>query len=55
MADGQVIGTTKVSSSWRMSLIVPVREVFEAEGQSVDIGDVIVFRLVDDEVVVEPA
>lgn len=55
MSDKTVIGTTKVSSRWRMSLVDDVRELFESQGRPVEIGDTIVYRRVDGEVVVEPA
>lgn len=55
MVEKRVLGTTKVSDRWRISLIEKVREEFEADDRSMEIGDVIVYRLVDGKVVVEPA
>lgn len=55
MGDGEVIRTTTISSRWRISLVKDVRELFESQGRPVEEGDTIVYRLVDGEVVVEPA
>lgn len=55
MADGEILGTTTVTDRWRISLIKAVREAYEAEGTSVEIGDRMVYRYRDGEVVIEPA
>lgn len=55
MSNERVLGTTKVTDRWRISLIKAVREEFEAAEEDVEIGDLLVFKKVDDRVVVEPA
>lgn len=55
MSDDRILGTTKVTDRWRMSLIKAVREEFEAEGEDVEVGDQIVFRKQDGKIVIEPA
>jgi hypothetical protein len=55
MSDERILGTTKVTDRWRISLIKAVREEFQEEGEDVDIGDLVVFRKRDGAVVVEPA
>ncbi len=55
MTDEQILGTTKVTDRWRISLIKAVREQYEDEGHDVEVGDRIVYKFVDGKVVVEPA
>lgn len=55
MAGGEILGTTTVTDRWRISLIKAVREAYEAEGASIEIGDRMVYRYRDGEVVIEPA
>jgi hypothetical protein len=55
MSDERILGTTKVTDRWRISLIKAVREEFQEEGEDVDIRDLVVFRKRDGPVVVEPA
>jgi hypothetical protein len=55
MSDDRILGTTKVTDRWRISLIKAVREEFAERGEDVEEGDLIVFRERDGEVVVEPA
>jgi len=55
MADEEILGTTTVTDRWRISLIKAVREVFEEAGEDVEVGDRLVYRLRDGQVVVEPA
>ncbi|MFB6354743.1 MAG: hypothetical protein ABEJ92_11745 [Halobacteriales archaeon] len=55
MADGEILGTTTVTDRWRISLIKAVRERFEAEGEEIEVGDRLVYRYRDGQVVVEPA
>lgn len=55
MTDEQILGTTKVTDRWRISLIKTVREEFEEDGEEIEIGDLVVFKRKDGEVVVEPA
>lgn len=52
---GRILGTTKVTDRWRISLIKAVREELAAEGQDVEIGDRVVFRARNGEIVIEPA
>lgn len=51
----QILGTTKVTDRWRISLIKAVREEFEAADEAVEIGDRLVFKKRDGDIVVEPA
>lgn len=53
--DGQILGTTKVTDRWRISLIKAVREELEHEGTAVEVGDRIVYRKEDGRIVIEPA
>lgn len=55
MADEKILGTTKVTDRWRISLIKAVREQYEEVNEDVVVGDRIVYKLVDGKVVVEPA
>ena len=56
MADQEkILGTTKVTNQWRISLIKDVRDELESETDEVDIGDRIVYKLRDGDVVVELA
>lgn len=55
MPDEQILGTTKVTDRWRISLIKKVREEFETDGEDVEIGDLVVFKRKDGDVVIEPA
>lgn len=55
MSDERILGTTKVTDRWRISLIKAVREEFEEDDENVDIGDLVVFKKRDGAVVVEPA
>lgn len=55
MTDERILGTTKVTDRWRISLIKAVREEFEADGDEVEIGDVLVYKKRGDHIVVEPA
>lgn len=53
--DERILGTTKVTDRWRISLIKAVREEFAATDEPVEIGDLVVFKRRDGEIVVEPA
>lgn len=53
--DERILGTTKVTDRWRMSLIKAVREEFEAQGERVEVGDQVVFKKVGEKIVIEPA
>lgn len=56
MADEErILGTTKVTDRWRISLIKAVREELSDAGASVEIGDRVVFKLRDGDIVLEPA
>lgn len=55
MVDEKILGTTKVTDRWRISLIKSVREELEAAGHDVEVGDRLVYKIVDGEIVVEIA
>lgn len=55
MTDEQILGTTKVTDRWRISLIKAVREEFADAGLEVEVGDRLVYKLRDGQIVVEPA
>ena len=56
MADQErILGTTKVTDRWRISLIKAVREEMDAGGDPIEIGDRIVFVLRDEEILIKPA
>lgn len=55
MAHEEILGTTTVSSRWRISLIKAVRDEFAEDGVEFDTGDTLVFRKRGDEIVIEPA
>ena len=55
MADEKILGTTKVTDRWRISLIKSVREDLEEAGYDVEVGDRLVYKRVDDKIVVEIA
>lgn len=52
--DERILGTTKVTDRWRISLIKAVREALEEEGEDVEVGDRLVYKLRDGEIIVEP-
>lgn len=54
MPERTIIGTTKLSPRWRMSLVKDVREAFAERGEEVEIGDRMVFWRQGDEIVIEP-
>ena len=53
MGDEKILGTTKVTDRWRISLIKSVREEMEDAGHDVEVGDRLVYKRVDDKIVVE--
>jgi bifunctional DNA-binding transcriptional regulator/antitoxin component of YhaV-PrlF toxin-antitoxin module len=55
MSDEEILGTTKVTDRWRISLIKAVREELAESGDGVEIGDRIVFVRRGDEIVLERA
>lgn len=56
MADQErILGTTKVTDRWRISLIKAVREELEEGGESIQIGDRVVFKIRNGEILIEPA
>lgn len=55
MSDEKILGTTKVTDRWRISLIKSVREEMEDAGYDVDVGDRLVYKRVGDKIVVEIA
>ena len=55
MSDERILGTTKVTDRWRISLIKTVREEFAEKGEDAEIGDLVVFKKRDGDIVVELA
>ena len=55
MADELILGTTKVTDRWRISLIKAVREELEEEGYDVEVGDRLVYKVEDGQIILEPA
>lgn len=55
MADELILGTTKVTDRWRISLIKAVREELREQGYDVDVGDRLVYKLKGDQIIIEPA
>ena len=55
MTDERILGTTKITDRWRISLIKAVREEFDDADEPVDIGDLVVFKKKDGHIVIEPA
>lgn len=53
--DDEILGTTTVSDRWRISLIKDVRDAMAADGGEVEEGDLLVYRLRDGKIVIEPA
>jgi hypothetical protein len=54
MGDGKILGATKVSDRWRISLIKDVRKVLEEQGHDVEIGDRILYKIEDGQIVIGP-
>jgi bifunctional DNA-binding transcriptional regulator/antitoxin component of YhaV-PrlF toxin-antitoxin module len=50
--DEVILGTTKVTDRWRISLIKAVREEW---GHDVDVGDRLVYKVRGDEIILERA
>ena len=55
MSEEKILGTTTVTQRWRISLIKAVREEFAEDGLDVEEGDRLVYKLRDDQIVIEPA
>jgi hypothetical protein len=55
MADERILGTTKVTDRWRISLIKAVRDEFADADKDVEIGDLVVYKKRGDSIVIEPA
>lgn len=54
--DGErILGTTKVTDRWRISLIKDVRDEFAAGGDEVEIGDLVVYKRKGDRILIELA
>ncbi|WP_199174714.1 hypothetical protein [Halegenticoccus soli] len=53
--DEEILGTTKVTDRWRISLIKAVREELAEADDDVEIGDRIVFKRRGDDIVLERA
>ena len=54
-SEERILGTTKVTDRWRISLIKSVREELADQGSDVEIGDRVVYKLRDGEIILEPA
>lgn len=55
MPEERILGTTKVTDRWRISLIKAVRDEFSEADESVDVGDLLVYKKRGDSIVIEPA
>lgn len=55
MADERILGTTKVTDRWRISLIKAVRDEFSEADDPVEVGDLLVYKKRGDSIVIEPA
>ena len=55
MDEERILGTTKVTDRWRISLIKNVREELAAGGEEVEIGDLVVYKRQGDQIVIERA
>ena len=53
--DAEILGTTKVARRWRISLIKAVREELGEDGEEPEVGDRVVFKEKDGDIVVELA
>lgn len=51
----RILGTTKVTDRWRISLIKAVREEFATDGEAIEIGDRIVYKASDGKIIIEQA
>ena len=51
----RILGTTKVTDRWRISLIKAVREELAENEMPMDIGDRLVYKVRDGMIVLEPA
>lgn len=51
-SDEEILGTTKVTDRWRISLIKAVREEW---GDDVEVGDRLVYKVRDGEILIERA
>ena len=51
----EILGTTKVTDRWRISLIKAVREEFDEGDIPIEIGDRIVFKIRAGDIIIEPA
>jgi hypothetical protein len=55
MSDERILGTTKVTDRWRISLIKAVREEFADRGDEFEVGDLVVYKERDGDIVIERA
>lgn len=55
MSTETILGTTTLTDRQRISLIKAVREAMEAAGYELELGDQLVYKQVNGDVVLEPA
>lgn len=53
MSEEIIIGTSRISERWRISLLKDARETFRELGDDPEIGDLIVFKRRGDEILIE--
>jgi hypothetical protein len=51
----QILGTTKISDRWRISLLEAVREELANEAVEIEEGDLLVYKISDGKLVIELA
>ncbi|WP_168215820.1 hypothetical protein [Halorussus ruber] len=51
----EILGTTKISDRWRISLLEAVRAELASDGAEVEEGDLLVYKMVDGKIVIELA
>lgn len=55
MAQTEILGTTKLTDRYRISLLKEVRQALERDGHTIEIGDQLVYRRENGRIVIEPA
>lgn len=51
----QILGTTKISDRWRISLLEAVREELADDGVEIEEGDLLVYKISGEKLVIELA
>jgi len=51
----EILGTTKISDRWRISLLEAVRAELASDDAEVEEGDLLVYKMVDGKIVIELA